>query len=263
MRDEVLKFSKQKKIKKCVANNFSCKYTQELIRLYHNAQLLREKAKQLELIEDERLEIDEMVQSLKIGKNIKKLDITEEETKIINSVEKLEIINSHKKSEGNKNYNNDFCEKFSISSVLMTEIKNKNDNVKELKNICEKGTEKLKIHEESNFRNAKCLTDLKKQFQEIQKIVNNFGPLGKIFQLKNEQKTIDAAFMNRALFLEEDYLCKAKEEIQKRLKCKEERTQQDKSNDLERSKERRIDTLLVLKSVNLMENYIQDLKSQV
>lgn len=233
-----MKFSNQKKFKKC-ENNCPCKCTQELIQLYHNAQLLREKAAKLELIENkDRFEINKVV-------------------------EKLEINDSHEKSEINKNNNNDYYKNILISNVLMTKMNDKNFSANELRNLSEKVTEKLKIHAELNFRNENYFTELKKKVQQIEKIIENFQPQGKIFELKNEQQTIDVALMNQSLFLEENDLCKFEKKIQTRLKCKEEWIKEDESYDLERTKARRIETLLVLKSINLMENYIDELKFQI
>lgn len=237
--------SKQKKLRKC-QKNYSNKYTQELIEFYHNAKLLRERAEKLELIEkEERFEINKLME-IETDKNGGKLKIND----------------SNGKSEINQ-FDDFCCKKDSISSLLMTKLNNKNNSTKELRNISEKVTEKLKTHMETNFQNRNSFAELKKKFQRIQNLVKNYQPQGKIYELKKEQQTIDVALMNQSLFLEEDILRKAEEEIQRRSKCKEDMSKEEEAFDLERTKERRSDTLLLLKSINLMENYIEELKFQL
>lgn len=178
-------------------------------------------------------------------------------------VEKIEASKGNRKAQMSRSDVDFSKEDDSTCKTLIKEMKNQKTDMKTLKNIYEKIKNKLKFHSEETVHVKKHLEEVNKKMHQVNEIVKKFEPEGKTHPLKEEQQAIKINCLNNALSLEEEEIFRVKEEVEMRLRRKEEWKEQEKNWDHERCKERETDTLLVLKSTNLMETYIQELKSKI
>ena len=213
-----MKLKSQKQFRKC-RKNCPCKYTHGLTQLYHNAQLVCEKAEEIEAKKGNR----------KSQMSSSDVDFSKEDD--------------------------------STCKTLINELKNQKTDLKKLKDICRNVNNKLKFHSEERLGIEKHFKEVNKKIEEINEIVEEFD--GKISKSKDEKQPVDIGSLNNALSSEEEEMIKVKEEIEMRLRRREEWKEQEKNWDRKICQQRQTDILLVLKSTNLMENYIQELKCKI